>query len=193
MATAHSDALNPQFGGGYRPSANEEFMNSEQLAYFRRKLLGWKDEILKESRETMAALANGPLQEADLTDRASSETDWGIHLRTRDRQRKLIAKIDSALRRIETGEYGFCEVSGEPISLARLEARPIATMTVEALERHERNERISRDDLIKRRPGEPGRRPVRLDLVDGSLRLRREAADPDLRRSAGPRGRQSLP
>jgi DnaK suppressor protein len=146
MATAHSDALNPQFGGGYRPTANEEFMNSEQLDYFRRKLLGWKDEILKESRETMAALANGPLQEADLTDRASSETDWGIHLRTRDRHRKLIAKIDSALRRIDTGEYGFCEVSGEPISLARLEARPIATMTVEAQERHERNERISRDD-----------------------------------------------
>ena len=147
MATAHSDALNPQFVvGGYRPSANEEFMNTEQLAYFRRKLLGWKDEILKESRETMAALANGPLQEADLTDRASSETDWGIHLRTRDRQRKLISKIDAALRRIETGEYGFCEVSGEPISLARLEARPIATMTVEAQERHERNERISRDD-----------------------------------------------
>ena len=146
MATLHSDALNPHFVGAYRPSANEEFMNSEQLAYFRRKLLGWKDEILKESRETMVSLANGPLQEADLTDRASSETDWGIHLRTRDRQRKLIAKIDSALRRIETGEYGFCEVSGEPISLARLEARPIATMTVEAQERHERNERISRDD-----------------------------------------------
>jgi DnaK suppressor protein len=146
MATAHSDALNPQYVGGYRPSANEEFMNQEQLGYFRRKLLGWKDEILKESRETMAALASGPLQEADLTDRASSETDWGIHLRTRDRQRKLIAKIDAALRRIETGEYGFCEVSGEPISLARLEARPIATMTVEAQERHERNERISRDD-----------------------------------------------
>ena len=147
MATLHSDALNPHFiGSNYRPSANEEFMNSEQLAYFRRKLLGWKDEILKESRETMAALANGPLQEADLTDRASSETDWGIHLRTRDRQRKLICKIDSALRRIDSGEYGFCEVSGEPISLARLEARPIATMTVEAQERHERNERISRDD-----------------------------------------------
>ena len=146
MATAHSDALNPHFGGAYRPSANEEFMNPEQLAYFRRKLLGWKDDMVRESRETMAALANGPLQEADLTDRASSETDWGIHLRTRDRQRKLIAKIDSALRRIESGEYGFCEVSGEPISLARLEARPIATMTVEAQECHERNERISRDD-----------------------------------------------
>jgi len=146
MATLHSDALNPRFVGNYRPTANEEFMNSEQMAYFRRKLLDWKEEILKESRETMAALANGPIQEADLTDRASSETDWGIHLRTRDRQRKLVAKIDSALKRIETGEYGFCEVTGEPISLARLEARPVATMTVEAQERHERNERISRDD-----------------------------------------------
>jgi DnaK suppressor protein len=146
MATLHSDALNPQFGSKYRPSANEEFMNPEQLAYFRQKLLGWKDEILRESRETMTELANGPIQEADLTDRASSETDWGIHLRTRDRQRKLISKIDSALRRIDSGEYGFCEVSGEPISLARLEARPIATMTVEAQERHEKNERISRDD-----------------------------------------------
>jgi DnaK suppressor protein len=146
MATAHSDALNAEFGGAYRPSANEEFMNPEQLAYFRSKLLGWREEILKESRETMAALANGPIQEADLTDRASSETDWAIHLRTRDRLRKLIAKIDSAMRRIENGEYGFCEVTGEPISLARLEARPIATMTVEAQERHEKNERISRDD-----------------------------------------------
>ena len=145
MATLHSDALSPQFGG-YRPSANEEFMNPEQLAYFRVRLLAWKEEICRESRETMAALANGPIQEADLTDRASSETDWGIHLRTRDRQRKLIAKIDSALKRIESGEYGFCEVTGEPISLARLEARPIATMTVEAQERHEKNERISRED-----------------------------------------------
>ena len=146
MATLHSDALNPQFVGKYRPSANEEFMNPEQLAYFRTKLLGWKDAILRESRETMAALANGPIQEADLTDRASSETDWSIELRTRDRQRKLIAKIDSAVRRLYEGEYGYCEVTGEPISLARLEARPIATMTVEAQERHERNERVSRDD-----------------------------------------------
>ncbi len=146
MATLHSDALNPQAFGGYRPSANEDFMSGEQIAYFRQKLLGWKDDIIRESRETMVTLASGPIQEADLTDRASSETDWSIHLRTRDRQRKLIAKIDSALRRIETGEYGFCEVSGEPISLARLEARPIATMSVEAQERHERNERISRDD-----------------------------------------------
>ena len=146
MATLHSDALHIQVGGGYRPTANEEFMNDEQLAYFRTKLLVWKDSIVKESRETMAALANGPIQEADLTDRASSETDWGIHLRTRDRQRKLISKIDSALRRIDKGDYGFCEVTGEPISLARLEARPIATMTVEAQARHEKNERISRDD-----------------------------------------------
>ena len=146
MATLHSDALNPQYVGNYRPGANEEFMNSEQLAYFRQKLHQWKDDIVRESRETMTALASGPIQEADLTDRASSETDWGILLRTRDRQRKLIAKIDAALRRIDTGDYGFCEVSGEPISLARLEARPVATMTVEAQERHERNERVSRDD-----------------------------------------------
>jgi DnaK suppressor protein len=144
MATAHSDVLLAPYG--YRPSANEEFMNGDQLAYFRQKLLNWKDDILREAAETMAQLKNGPMQEADLTDRASSETDWSIHLRTRDRQRKLISKIDAALRRIETGEYGFCEVSGEPISLARLEARPIATMTVEAQERHERNERVSRDD-----------------------------------------------
>jgi DnaK suppressor protein len=152
MATALSDvyhqgfATHPGYADAYRPSANEEFMNASQLAYFRQKLLGWKDEILRESRGTMAQLKSGPIREADLTDRASSETDWSIELRTRDRQRKLIAKIDSALRRIETGDYGFCEVTGEPISLARLEARPIATMTVEAQERHERNERISRDD-----------------------------------------------
>ena len=130
----------------YRPSANEEFMNPEQLAYFRQKLLDWKDSIVRESRDTIEQLKSGPIREADLTDRASSETDWSIELRTRDRQRKLIAKIDAALRRIEQGEYGFCEVTGEPISLARLEARPIATMTVEAQERHERPERVSRDD-----------------------------------------------
>jgi DnaK suppressor protein len=144
MATAHSDVFLAQTA--YRPTANEEFMNIDQLAYFRQKLLGWKDDILREAADTVAQLKAGPIQEADLNDRASSETDWSIHLRTRDRQRKLIAKIDSALRRIETGDYGFCEVTGEPISLARLEARPIATMTVEAQERHERQERISRDD-----------------------------------------------
>jgi DnaK suppressor protein len=145
MATLYSDVLRAPFGG-YRPTANEEFMNADQLAYFRQKLLRWKDDILREAADTMVQLKAGPIQEADLTDRASSETDWSIHLRTRDRQRKLISKIEAALRRIETGEYGFCEVSGEPISLARLEARPIATMTVEAQERHERQERISRDD-----------------------------------------------
>ncbi len=146
MATAPSDVFLAQHGLAYRPSANEEFMNGDQLAYFRQKLLNWKDDILREAADTVAQLKAGPMQEADLNDRASSETDWSIHLRTRDRQRKLIAKIDSALRRIEAGDYGFCEVTGEPISLARLEARPIATMTVEAQERHERQERISRDD-----------------------------------------------
>ncbi|HEY0011304.1 MAG TPA: RNA polymerase-binding protein DksA [Allosphingosinicella sp.] len=154
MATALSDIYGSQahaeralvLDTGYRPGANEEFMSPLQLAYFRQKLLGWKDEILRESQGTIAQLKTGPLREADLTDRASSETDWGIELRTRDRQRKLISKIDAALRRIDSGEYGFCEVTGEPISLARLEARPIATMTVEAQERHERNERVSRDD-----------------------------------------------
>jgi len=131
---------------GYRPTANEEFMNPAQLAYFKKKLLDWKEAIVRESRDTMAQLKSGPIREPDLTDRAASETDWSIELRTRDRQRKLIAKIDAALRRIEDGEYGFCEVTGEPISLARLEARPIATMTVEAQERHEKQERISRED-----------------------------------------------
>ena len=130
----------------YRPSDGEEFMCAEQRAYFLQKLRNWKESIVEESRATMAQLQVDSLREPDIADRASSETDWSIELRTRDRQRKLISKIDSALRRIETGEYGFCEVTGEPISLARLEARPIATMTVEAQERHERNERISRDD-----------------------------------------------
>ena len=151
MATALSDVFQSGYahlgaGADYRPTANEEFMNPSQLAYFRQKLLGWKDDIIRESADTMAQLKSGPIREADLTDRASSETDWAIELRTRDRQRKLISKIDAALRRIDSGEYGFCEVTGEPISLARLEARPIATMTVEAQERHERNERVSRDD-----------------------------------------------
>ena len=131
---------------GYRPHGDEPFMNQRQLDYFREKLLAWKDAIYREAAGTLSHLQSESLREADLTDRASSETDWSIELRTRDRQRKLIAKIDAALRRIEEGEYGYCEVTGEPISLARLEARPIATMTVEAQERHERNERISRDD-----------------------------------------------
>lgn len=130
----------------YRPSPHEEFMNPRQQAYFRRKLLDWKESILRESRETLAQLQVDSLREPDVTDRASSETDWGIELRTRDRQRKLIAKIDAAIRRIDEGEYGYCEVTGEPISLARLEARPVATMTVEAQERHERNEKVSREE-----------------------------------------------
>ena len=130
----------------YRPSADEPFMNDRQVAYFRAKLTAWRDSILKESRDTLNQLQNDSLREPDVTDRASSETDWSIELRTRDRQRKLISKIDAALRRIAEGEYGYCEVTGEPISLARLEARPIATMTVEAQERHERNEKVSRED-----------------------------------------------
>ena len=131
---------------GYRPSDDEEFMNMEQRAYFLRKLRAWKEAIVDESRATMAQLQVDSLREPDLADRASSETDWSIELRTRDRQRKLIAKIDGAVRRLFDGEYGYCEVSGEPISLARLEARPIATMTLEAQEKHERLERVSRDD-----------------------------------------------
>lgn len=132
--------------GQYRPSADEPFMNERQLAYFRDKLLTWKDNILRESQDTLTTLQNEPLREPDVTDRASSETDWSIELRTRDRQRKLISKIEAALRRIDEGEYGYCEVTGEPISLGRLEARPIATMTVEAQEAHERHEKVSRDE-----------------------------------------------
>lgn len=130
----------------YRPSADEPFMSLKQQAYFRRKLLDWKESIQREAQGTLSQLQVDSLREPDLTDRASSETDWSIELRTRDRQRKLISKIDAALRRLEEGEYGYCEVTGEPISLGRLEARPIATMTVEAQERHERNEKVSRDD-----------------------------------------------
>ena len=132
--------------GGYRPRPDEDFMNPRQMDYFRAKLLEWRDDLLRESRETLASLQTDSLREPDVTDRASSETDWSIELRTRDRQRKLLAKIDAALRRIDEGEYGYCEVTGEPISLARLEARPIATMTLEAQERHERNEKVSRDE-----------------------------------------------
>ncbi len=130
----------------YRPSVDEAFMNEKQLGYFREKLVAWKDALLREGQDTLTTLQNEPLREPDVTDRASSETDWSIELRTRDRQRKLIAKIDSALRRIEDGEYGYCEVTGEQISLGRLEARPIATMTLEAQEKHERQEKVSRDE-----------------------------------------------
>jgi DnaK suppressor protein len=130
----------------YVPSIDEPFMNERQLRFFDIQLNNWRNEILNESRGTLNQLQDGPIREPDLNDRASSETDWSIELRTRDRQRKLIAKIDAALRRIKEGEYGYCQVTGEPISLARLRARPIATMTLEAQERHERQERVSRDD-----------------------------------------------
>jgi DnaK suppressor protein len=135
-----------EIGGSYVPSEDEDYMNERQRDYFRKLLLGWKRLILDASAGTLQQLQDGPIREPDLNDRASSETEWGIELRTRDRQRKLIAKIDSALRRIEEGEYGYCEVSGEPIGLGRLVARPIATMTVEAQEAHERREKVSRDD-----------------------------------------------
>jgi len=130
----------------YRPSDDEEFMCAKHRAYFLKKLKDWKDTIVEESRATMAQLQVDSLREPDLADRASSETDWSIELRTRDRQRKLIAKIDAAIRRLYSGDYGYCEVTGDPISLARLEARPIATMTLEAQEKHERTERVSRDE-----------------------------------------------
>lgn len=131
---------------GYVPSPDEEFMNELQLEYFRRKLEAWREDILRESAETLQNLQQDNLREPDVADRASSETDWSVELRTRDRQRKLIAKIDAALRRIEEGEYGYCDVTGEPISLRRLDARPIATMTLEAQEAHERAEKVHRDE-----------------------------------------------
>jgi DnaK suppressor protein len=130
----------------YRPSDAEEFMNPQQLEYFRRKLLAWRSDLLKEADETLASLQNGGMQEPDITDRASAETDRALELRTRDRARKLISKIDQALERIENGTYGYCEETGEPITLRRLEARPIATLSIEAQERHERMERTHRDD-----------------------------------------------
>ena len=133
-------------GDSYVPGENEEYMNQRQQDYFRMLLLDWKKSIHDAAGQTLQSLQDGPIREPDLNDRASSETDWGIELRTRDRQRKLISKIDSALRRIEQGEYGWCEVTGDPIGLKRLIARPVATMTVGAQEAHERREKISRDD-----------------------------------------------
>lgn len=135
-----------QIDEDYRPREDEAFMNDRQREYFRLKLLNWKDDILKEARETLQHLQDENQNHPDLADRASSETDRSIELRARDRQRKLIAKIDAALQRIEDGSYGYCEDTGEPISLKRLEARPIATLSVEAQERHERRERVYRDD-----------------------------------------------
>ncbi|MCB1496733.1 MAG: RNA polymerase-binding protein DksA [Bauldia sp.] len=130
----------------YRPSDDEPFMNERQREYFREKLIAWKEEIRKEARETLEYLQAESQNHPDLADRASSETDRSIELRARDRQRKLIAKIDAALQRIEDGTYGYCEETGEPISLKRLDARPIATLSIEAQERHERRERVYRDD-----------------------------------------------
>lgn len=130
----------------YRPSEKEPFMNERQREYFRAKLLAWKEEILREAKETLQHLQEENQNHPDLADRASSETDRAIELRARDRQRKLISKIDEALGRIEDGTYGYCEETGEPIALRRLEARPIATLSVEAQERHERRERVYRDD-----------------------------------------------
>ena len=130
----------------YRPAEDEPFMNDKQLEYFRRKLLTWKNDILAESRDTIEGLQDQTRSIPDIADRASEETDRALELRTRDRQRKLVAKIDSALRRIDEGEYGYCEATGEPISLKRLDARPIATLSLEAQERHERREKVHRDD-----------------------------------------------
>lgn len=130
----------------YRPAEDEPFMNERQTEYFRRKLLNWKQELLADSRDTIEGLQDNTRNIPDVADRASEETDRALELRTRDRQRKLVAKIDSAIRRIDEGEYGYCEVTGEPISLKRLDARPIATMSLEAQERHERREKVHRDD-----------------------------------------------
>ncbi len=130
----------------YRPAEDEPFMNERQLEYFRRKLIAWKEDLLADSRDTIEGLQESTRNIPDVADRASEETDRALELRTRDRQRKLVGKIDSALRRIDEGEYGYCEATGEPISLKRLDARPIATLSLEAQERHERREKVHRDD-----------------------------------------------
>jgi DnaK suppressor protein len=130
----------------YRPAEDEPFMNERQLEYFRRRLLQWKSELQDGTRETIEGLQDTSRNVADIADRASEETDRALELRTRDRQRKLVSKIDAALRRIESGEFGYCEMTGEQISLKRLDARPIATMTLEAQERHERREKVHRDE-----------------------------------------------
>jgi len=135
-----------RINGEYKPNEEETFMNEQQREYFRQKLYDWKEDILREARETLQHLQDENQNHPDLADRASSETDRAIELRARDRQRKLISKIDSALERIDDGTYGYCEETGEPISLKRLEARPIATLSLEAQERHERRERVYRDD-----------------------------------------------
>ena len=136
----------PKLPKNYRPSGKEPFMNAKQREYFRQRLLRWRRELLRESNQTLQNLQEDSLQAPDIADRASAETDRAVELRTRDRERKLVQKIDEALKRIEEGEYGYCEESGEPIGLRRLEARPIATLSLEAQERHERLERIYRDE-----------------------------------------------
>ncbi len=130
----------------YTPAEDEPFMNDQQLEYFRRKLLAWKNDLLSDSKDTIEGLQDGTRNIPDIADRASEETDRALELRTRDRQRKLVTKIDAALRQIDEGEYGYCEVTGDPISLKRLDARPIATMSLEAQERHERREKVHRDE-----------------------------------------------
>jgi DnaK suppressor protein len=137
--------MRPETNGHYRPTDKEPFMNERQREYFRKKLLAWREDILREAKETLAHLQDENQNHPDLADRASSETERSIELRARDRQRTLIAKIDAALQRIEDGTYGYCEETGEPISIKRLEARPIATLSIEAQERHERRERVYRE------------------------------------------------
>ena len=134
------------FSEDYRPVKGESFMNDRQLEFFRRKLVNWKNDLMSDSKETIEGLQDNTRNIPDIADRASEETDRALELRTRDRQRKLVSKIDAALRRIDEGEYGYCEITGEPISLKRLDARPIATMTLEAQESHERREKVHRDD-----------------------------------------------
>ena len=147
MAKAKANKRVKRLPKNYRPGNEEAFMSGRQREYFRRKLLGWRGELLQESTQTLQHLQEDTEQEIDLADRASTETDRALELRTRDRERKLISKIDEALQRIEEGTYGYCEETGEPISLKRLEARPIATLSIEAQERHERREKVYRDDL----------------------------------------------
>ena len=134
------------FSEDYRPVKGESFMNDRQLEFFRRKLVNWKNDLMSDSKDTIEGLQDNTRNIPDIADRASEETDRALELRTRDRQRKLVSKIDAALRRIDEGEYGYCEITGEPISLKRLVARPIATMSLEAQESHERREKVHRDD-----------------------------------------------
>ena len=142
LAETSSTILPPD----YKPSQKEEFMNPLMLEYFKQKLLAWRTELLDGSSETIQSMQEDNLQKPDLTDRASAETDHALELRTRDRERKLITKINEALEKVEDGSYGYCEETGEPISIKRLEARPVATLSLEAQERHERREKVHRDD-----------------------------------------------